>query len=180
MTEAEFTKLLLSLRHRALAGAGRITGNESDAEDTLQEANLRWWPAIPRLGDDVTLPPYHNYFNLVRWCALDIVRARQRRQRHEETVLEQATDSEAPRPDESVADPKARPLERIAHLQFLLEKFREAVSPDDYDRWFAHYALGYEIKEIAERRGENYEFVKVRVRRAQEKWMEIVERYGMP
>ena len=82
--DAEAFRVLVERHSRALFGlAYRMTGNESDAEDVVQESFLRAYRQLGKFDERSSFGSW--VYRIAVNCSLDLVRSRQRR-------------SEAPRP----------------------------------------------------------------------------------
>jgi RNA polymerase sigma-70 factor (ECF subfamily) len=121
--DGEAFRVLVERHSRALFRLGfRMTGNESDAEDVVQEAFLK---AYRQLGS------FHGRASFSTWlyriaanCALDLVRARQRRG---EKYLESASPGETKDSLSSLASPSPSP-DRLAMSGEVRERLAEAMN----------------------------------------------------
>jgi RNA polymerase sigma-70 factor (ECF subfamily) len=136
--------LLLVQRHsRALFGlAYRMTGNEHDAEDAVQEALLKAYRNLHRFEERSQVGSW--LYRITANCAVDVLRARQRRQQRLDRMDEEAAPEVPagdPGPDRvamgddvrrrvDVALARMSPLERAA---FVLRHF-EGRSLDEIAR----------------------------------------------
>src|SRR5262245_16097376 len=79
--DREGFRLLVDRHGRALFRlAQRMTGNEHDAEDVVQEAFLRAYKRLDQFEDRSQVGSW--LFRIAANCAYDLLRARQRRSRH--------------------------------------------------------------------------------------------------
>jgi RNA polymerase sigma-70 factor (ECF subfamily) len=90
--DAEAFRVLVERHSRALFGlAYRMTGNQSDAEDVVQESLLRAWRQLDKFDQRSSFASW--VYRIAVNCSLDLTRSRQRR-------------SEVPRPaDREMEDP---------------------------------------------------------------------------
>lgn len=101
-----FEKYMATTRKRHLAYAARFTSNSDDAEDLVQEAQLRAIRALPDMESDSI--PDAWFRTIIRNCFLDLRRYRNRRQ---PTVSLDALQEGNPNfdvMDPSIPDPNAR------------------------------------------------------------------------
>jgi len=79
--DADAYRVLLERHSRALFRlAFRMTGNESDAEDVVQESFLRAYRQLGKFDERATFGTW--LYRIATNCSLDLVRARKRRSEH--------------------------------------------------------------------------------------------------
>ncbi len=89
--DPEAFRVLVELHSRAIFRlAYRMTGNEQDAEDTVQEAFLRAWRQIGRFDARSRLSTW--LYSIAVNCALDLLRARRRRKAEEPAEPQELAD----------------------------------------------------------------------------------------
>jgi RNA polymerase sigma-70 factor (ECF subfamily) len=96
--DSEAFRLLVERHGRALFRlAYRMTGNEHDAEDVVQEAFLKAYRGLGRFDERSQVGSW--LYRIAANCAFDVLRARQRRERRLESVDEDdSPDLPAPEP----------------------------------------------------------------------------------
>jgi RNA polymerase sigma-70 factor (ECF subfamily) len=121
--DGEAFRVLVERHSRALFRLGfRMTGNESDAEDVVQEAFLK---AYRQLGSFSGRASFSTWlYRIAANCALDLVRARQRRG---EKSFESAPAAEAKDPLSSLASPSPSP-DRLAMSGEVRARLAEAMN----------------------------------------------------
>jgi RNA polymerase sigma-70 factor (ECF subfamily) len=102
--DPEAFRALVERHSRALFRlAFRMTGNESDAEDVVQETFLRAYRQLCRFDERASFGTW--LYRIATNCALDLVRSRNRRNEQQQMADNEAGDpvlslrSEAPTPD---------------------------------------------------------------------------------
>ena len=90
--------------------AYRMTGNEQDAEDVVQESLLRAYKQLGKFDDRASFGTW--LYRISTNCSLDLVRARKRRGEH----LTPATDANGEAEDASLALPASGPTPERAAL----------------------------------------------------------------
>lgn len=143
--DAEAFRVLVERHARALFRlAFRMTGNETDAEDVVQESFLRAYRQLASFDERASFGTW--LYRIAANCSLDLVRARQRRREHaprEEDARDPLADlaSYEPAPDRLAASGQVRdrlalamnqltPVERTA---FVLRHF-EGLSIEEIGR----------------------------------------------
>ena len=97
-----FADLFEDIRSMIFAVACRLVG-PTDAEDVVMETYLKAWQALPRFNKRSSLRTW--LFRITNNCALDLIRARQRRRQHVVDEDDQQTDLIARIPDENQDTP---------------------------------------------------------------------------
>lgn len=121
--DGEAFRVLVERHSRALFRLGfRMTGNESDAEDVVQEAFLKAYRQLGSFNGRASFSTW--LYRIAANCALDLVRARQRRG---EKCLESAPGGEAKDPLSSLASPNPTP-DRLAMSGQVRERLAEAMN----------------------------------------------------
>ena len=87
--------------------AFRMTGNQQDAEDVVQETFLRAYRQLSKFDDRASFGTW--LYRIAANCSLDLIRVRKRRSEH----LEPAPEEGAPDPVQSLPDPAPTP-DRLA------------------------------------------------------------------
>ncbi len=153
-----------------LAVALRIVGARSEAEDVVQEVFSRAWREAP-IFDRTRGSAAAWLVTLTRNRSIDSVRARKRRDRHEEDqTREEPLVIEAPTtPEVSVVD-----AERAAAVRVALESLRR----EQRVVLELAYFSGLSHSEIAERLGQPLGTVKTRIAQAVKRLREELARFG--
>ena len=102
--------------------AYRMTGNEQDAEDVVQESMLRAYKQLSKFDERASFGTW--LYRIAANCSLDLVRARNRRSAHQ--ALAPEGDQEMENPVMSVPSPSPNP-ERMALSGEVREKLTEAM-----------------------------------------------------
>jgi len=103
--------------------AFRMTGNEQDAEDVVQESFLRAYKQLARFDDRASFGTW--LYRIAANCSLDLLRSRKRRSEHQE----QAADAGPEVEDAVVSLPSADPSpERLALSGEVRERLTEAMN----------------------------------------------------
>ena len=92
-----FRVLVERYSHSLFRLAFRMTGNESDAEDVVQESFLRAWRHLPNYDGRASFSTW--VFRIATNCALDTLRARRRKGQGEDLELFPHLESDMPGPD---------------------------------------------------------------------------------
>jgi len=96
--DSEAFRLLVDAHSRALFGlAYRMTGNKHDAEDVVQEAFLKAYRGLGRFDERSRVGSW--LYRIAANCAFDVLRARQRRDRHF------ASSDDGPSPEPPASEP---------------------------------------------------------------------------
>ena len=103
-SDADAFRVLVERHSRPLFGlAYRMTGNESDAEDVVQESFLRAYRQLGKVDERASFGPW--LYRIAVNCSLDLVRGRNRRSEQQPPADSEAEDpiaalpSSAPGPD---------------------------------------------------------------------------------
>jgi len=89
--DAEAFRVLVERHSRALFGlAYRMTGNEADAEDVVQESFLRAWRQLDKFDERSSFGSW--IYRIAVNCSLDLARARKRRSEEPRPAREEMED----------------------------------------------------------------------------------------
>jgi RNA polymerase sigma-70 factor (ECF subfamily) len=108
--------------------AYRMTGNQQDAEDVVQESFLRAYRQLEKFDERASFGTW--LYRIVTNCSLDVVRARQRRSEHMAPVSDTAEDpvlalpSHDPTPERTALSSEVR--ERVAEAMNELSETERA------------------------------------------------------
>jgi RNA polymerase sigma-70 factor (ECF subfamily) len=165
--DEEAFRLLVERHSRALFKLGyRMTGNEQDAEDVVQEAFLKAYRSLDRFEDRSQVGSW--LYRIAANCAFDVLRKRQRRDSRNESLDEENAPelhSEGPGP------------ERIAlggDVRRRLEAALERMSPRERAAFVLRHFEGRSVKEIEVALGIDTTSVKQSVCRAVRKAREVL------
>jgi RNA polymerase sigma-70 factor, ECF subfamily len=123
--DSEAFRVLVERHSRALFRLGfRMTGNESDAEDVVQETFLKAYRQLARFDGRASFGTW--LYRIAANCALDLVRARQRRG-EKSYEAGPAGGAEAKDPLESIAAQEPAP-DRLAMSGQVRERLAEAMN----------------------------------------------------
>jgi RNA polymerase sigma-70 factor (ECF subfamily) len=148
----------------------RMTGNEQDAEDLVQETFLRAYRQIRRYDGRASFGTW--LYRIAANCSLDLIRSRKRRQEQQTAVdedgqeLTAAVRSEAPEPDR---------LAFSSELQQLLVPALERLSAVERTAFVLRHYEGMCIEEIGEALGVQAGAAKHSVFRAVQKLRRALE-----
>src|SRR5712692_7108138 len=104
--------------------AFRMTGNEQDAEDLVQETFLRAYRQVARFDGRASFSTW--LYRIAANCSLDLIRARKRRQEQQAPVDEEGRELEA---SVAAGDPTADRLAFSGELQQLIAPALDRLSP---------------------------------------------------
>jgi RNA polymerase sigma-70 factor, ECF subfamily len=106
--------------------AFRMTGNEQDAEDVVQESFLRAYRQLGRFESRANFGTW--LYRITANCAVDMMRARQARhdQAHGESLDETAVDLRSDRPDPERLTESAEIEQRVANAMAALSPLERA------------------------------------------------------
>ena len=126
--------------------AFRMTGNEQDAEDVVQESFLRAYRQLGRFESRANFGTW--LYRIVANCSVDLMRAKQAR--HDQTRSESL--------DEAVAlpagdDPNPERLARSAEIETRVQRALEALSPLERAAFTLRHYEGRSIDEIGKTLG---------------------------
>jgi RNA polymerase sigma-70 factor (ECF subfamily) len=122
--DADAFRVLVERHSRALFRlAFRMTGNEQDAEDVVQESFLRAYRQLGKFDERASFGTW--LYRIATNCSLDLVRSRKRRSEH----IAQQPDGEHPENDLVSTLPSADPTpERAAFSTEVRERVAEAMN----------------------------------------------------
>ena len=145
--EAAFRVLVERHSRAVFRLAFRITGNEHDAEDVVQEAFLK---AYRRLGQFESRAQFGSWlYRIAANCALDLLRGRSRR---DETPLSPETE-EGPARDVAAPDPSPERLAFGAEVRQRVGRAMARLSPLERSAFVLRHHEGLSIQEIGEALG---------------------------
>jgi RNA polymerase sigma-70 factor (ECF subfamily) len=144
--DADAFRVLVERHSRALFRvAFRMTGNQQDAEDVVQESFLRAYRQLGNFDERASFGTW--MYRIASNCSLDLVRARKRR-----------NDRMAPVDDENMEDPMAKlpsedpTPERLALSSEVREKVAEAMedlSPTERTAFVLRHFEGMRMEEVS-------------------------------
>jgi RNA polymerase sigma-70 factor (ECF subfamily) len=152
--------------------AFRMTGNEQDAEDMVQETFLRAYKQLHRFDGRAAFSTW--LYRIGANCSLDLLRARRTRQEQSTTVVD---GGESKTLLDTIASPAPDP-ERIARsgqLANLLEPALQQLSDTERTAFVLRHYEGHDIEEIARVLGVNKGAAKHSVFRAVQKLRRVLE-----
>ena len=149
----------------------RMTGNEHDAEDMVQETFLRAYRQLPRFDGRASFGTW--LYRIAANCSLDLIRARQRREVQQTTV----TDEEGGEMVASAAatDPTPERLAYSGELKELLQPALEQLSPMERTAFVLRHYEGMCIEDIGRALGVHAGAAKHSVFRAVQKLRRALE-----
>jgi RNA polymerase sigma-70 factor, ECF subfamily len=152
--------------------AFRMTGNEQDAEDMVQETFLRAYKQLHRFDGRAAFSTW--LYRIGANCSLDLLRARRTRKEQSTTVVD---GGESKTLLDTIASPAPDP-ERIARsgqLANLLEPALQQLSDTERTAFVLRHYEGHDIEEIARVLGVNKGAAKHSVFRAVQKLRRVLE-----
>ena len=165
--DSDAFRLLVERHSRALFKLGyRMTGNEQDAEDVVQEAFLKAYRSLDQFEDRAQVGSW--LYRIAANCAFDVLRKRQRRDSRQESLDEE----NAPEPHSEGPGP-----ERLAiggDVRRRLEAALETMSPRERAAFVLRHFEGRSVKEIEVALGIDTTSVKQSVCRAVRKAREVL------
>lgn len=152
--------------------AFRMTGNEQDAEDMVQETFLRAYKQLHRFDGRAAFGTW--LYRIGANCCLDLLRARRLRK---ELSCSAAEPEEGPNLLENVVSPEPDPerLTRSGQLAGLLGPALEQLSDTERTAFVLRHYEGHDIEEIARVLGVNKGAAKHSVFRAVQKLRRVLE-----
>jgi len=150
--------------------AFRMTGNEQDAEDLVQETLLRAYRRIGKFDGRATFGTW--LYRIAANCSLDLIRARKRREEQQPAVDEEGQEISA-----AVADAEPTP-DRLAfsgELKQLLAPAMDLLSPMERTAFVLRHYEGMGIEEIGSALGVQTGAAKHSVFRAVQKLRRALE-----
>ena len=150
--------------------AFRMTGNEQDAEDLVQETFLRAYRRIGKFDGRATFGTW--LYRIAANCSLDLIRARKRREEQQPPVDEEGQELSA-----AVADGEPTP-DRLAfsgELKQLLAPAMDLLSPMERTAFVLRHYEGMGIEEIGSALGVQTGAAKHSVFRAVQKLRRALE-----
>jgi len=165
--DSEAFRLLVERHSRALFKlAYRMTGNEHDAEDAVQEAFLKAYRSLDRFEERSQVGSW--LYRIAANCAFDVLRRRQRR----DGRLESLDGEDSPEPQAETPGPDRLALggDVRRHLDAALER----MSPRERAAFVLRHFEGRSVKEIEVALGMDTTAVKQSVCRAVRKAREVL------
>jgi len=156
--------------HSVFRLAFRMTGNQQDAEDLVQETFLRAYRQIGRFDGRASFSTW--LYRIAANCSLDLIRARKRRQEQQTPVNEEGEELGAALP---AADPAPDRLAFSGELKQLLAPAIESLSPMERTAFVLRHYEGMCIEEIGKVLGVNAGAAKHSVFRAVQKLRRTLE-----
>jgi len=156
--------------HSVFRLAFRMTGNEQDAEDLVQETFLRAYRQIGRFDGRASFSTW--LYRIAANCSLDLIRARKRRQEQQTPVNDEGEDLGASLP---AADPAPDRLAFSGELKQLLAPALQGLSPMERTAFVLRHYEGMCIEEIGRALGVNAGAAKHSVFRAVQKLRRTLE-----
>jgi len=156
--------------HSVFRLAFRMTGNQQDAEDLVQETFLRAYRQIGRFDGRASFSTW--LYRIAANCSLDLIRARKRRQEQQTPVNDEGEDLGAALP---AADPAPDRLAFSGELKQLLAPAIESLSPMERTAFVLRHYEGMCIEEIGKVLGVNAGAAKHSVFRAVQKLRRTLE-----
>jgi len=153
--------------------AFRMTGNEQDAEDMVQETFLRAYKQLHRFDGRAAFGTW--LYRIAANCSLDLLRVR--RTRKEQSVTAATDGDEKKTLLDTIASPAPDP-ERIARsgqLATMLEPALQQLSDTERTAFVLRHYEGHDIEEIAKVLGVNKGAAKHSVFRAVQKLRRVLE-----
>ncbi|SRR5712692_2837417 len=149
----------------------RMTGNEQDAEDVVQETFLRAYRQLHRFDGRASFGTW--LYRIAANCSLDLIRARKRREVQQTTV----TDDEGNEMVASAAatDPTPERLAYSGELKELLQPALEQLSPMERTAFVLRHYEGMCIEDIGRALGVHAGAAKHSVFRAVQKLRRALE-----
>jgi RNA polymerase sigma-70 factor (ECF subfamily) len=147
--DADAFRVLVERHSRALFRlAFRMTGNEQDAEDVVQESFLRAYRQLGKFDERASFGTW--LYRIATNCSLDLVRSRKRRSEQ----LAPQTEGEPEREDLVAALPSADPTpERAAFSSEVRERVAEAMndlSPTERTAFVLRHFEGMCIEDVSQ------------------------------
>jgi RNA polymerase sigma-70 factor, ECF subfamily len=156
--------------HSVFRLAFRMTGNEQDAEDLVQETFLRAYRQIGKFDGRASFSTW--LYRIAANCSLDFIRARQRRREQQTPVDEHGQELEAAMP---AADPTPDRLTFSGELKQLLAPALESLSPMERTAFVLRHYEGVCIEDIGKALGVHSGAAKHSVFRAVQKLRRALE-----
>ena len=153
--------------------AFRMTGNEQDAEDMVQETFLRAYKQLHRFDGRAAFGTW--LYRIGANCCLDLLRAR--RLRKEQSGMAADDDANATNVLENIAssEPDPERLTRSGQLAALLGPALDQLSDTERTAFVLRHYEGHDIEEIAKVLGVNKGAAKHSVFRAVQKLRRVLE-----
>ena len=165
-------RVLVDRHSRAVFRLGyRMTGNESDAEDVVQETFLRAYKQIKHFDGRSSFSTW--IYRICANCALDLIRARKTRERQRETLVDGKATSWIDRIAAREPDPER--LTHSAQISRLLQPALEQLSEMERVAFTLRHFEGCNVEEIARTLGVQQNAAKHSVFRAVQKLRRALE-----
>ncbi len=165
--DSEAFRLLVERHSRALFKlAYRMTGNEHDAEDVVQEAFLKAYRSLDRFEQRSQVGSW--LYRIAANCAFDVLRKRQRR----ESRLDSLDGDDSPEPQ--AAEPGPDRLALGGDVRRHMDAALERMSPRERAAFVLRHFEGRSVREIELALGMDTTAVKQSVCRAVRKAREVL------
>lgn len=156
--------------HSVFRLAFRMTGNEQDAEDLVQETFLRAYRQIGKFDGRASFSTW--LYRIAANCSLDFIRSRQRRREQQTPVDEQGQEQEAA---VAAGDPTPDRMAFSRELRQLLGPALQSLSPMERTAFVLRHYEGVCIEDIGKVLGVNSGAAKHSVFRAVQKLRKALE-----
>jgi RNA polymerase sigma-70 factor (ECF subfamily) len=165
--DSEAFRLLVERHSRALFRlAYRMTGNEHDAEDVVQEAFLKAYRSLDRFEERSQVSSW--LYRIASNCAFDVLRRRQRR----DSPVDSLDVEDAAEPEETLPGPDR--LAEGSDVRRGLERALERMSARERAAFVLRHFEGRSVREIEEALGLDTTAVKQSVCRAVRKARQVL------
>jgi RNA polymerase sigma-70 factor (ECF subfamily) len=125
--------------------AFRMTGNQQDAEDVVQESFLRAYRQLARFDERASFGTW--LYRIVTNCSLDVVRARKRRSEHLAPAAEDP--AEDPMQDLPAHDPTPERTALSAEVRERVEEAMKELSETERVAFVLRHYEGMRIEEVS-------------------------------
>ncbi len=145
--DADAYRVLVERHSRSLFRlAYRMTGNQQDAEDVVQESFLRAYKQLGKFDERASFGTW--LYRIAANCSLDLVRSRKRRSEH---LAQQDADSEF---DETVAalpssDPTPERMALSGEVRTRVEQAMQELSPTERTAFVLRHFEGMCIEDVS-------------------------------
>jgi RNA polymerase sigma-70 factor, ECF subfamily len=151
--------------------AFRMTGNEQDAEDVVQETFLRAYKQLQRFDGRAAFGTW--IYRICANCSLDLIRARKSRKEQQTSVADEATGQWLERI--AASDPSPERLTQSGQIAALIEPALKTLTETERTAFVLRHYEGCDIEEIARTMGVRANAAKHSVFRAVQKVRRALE-----
>ena len=151
--------------------AFRMTGNEQDAEDVVQETFLRAYKQLQRFDGRAAFGTW--IYRICANCSLDLIRARKSRKERQTSVADEATGQWLERI--AANDPSPERLTQSGQIAALIEPALKTLTEPERTAFVLRHYEGCDIDEIARTLGVRANAAKHSVFRAVQKVRRALE-----